>query len=146
MRQGALANRVRDRRGDAEVPGEGGEERDGSRSFPLRPSRCHCPRLGVGTYLGDTDSVTDQLVEEAVRESVLSGAVNVIDTAINYRMQKAERSIGRALERLSAEGSVGQGGALRSDEERLSRFRRRPDQGLLEVRPGGVHQAREAEG
>ena len=63
--------------------------------------------LGVGTYLGDTDSITDRLVEEAVRDSVLSGAVNVIDTAINYRMQKGERSVGRALERLSAEGSVG---------------------------------------
>jgi aryl-alcohol dehydrogenase-like predicted oxidoreductase len=63
--------------------------------------------LGVGTYLGDTDSPTDQLVEEAVRDSVLSGVVNVIDTAINYRMQKAERSIGRALGRLSGEGSVG---------------------------------------
>ena len=57
--------------------------------------------LGAGTYLGNADSLTDRLVEEAVYESVVSGAVNVIDTAINYRMQKAERSMGRALERLA---------------------------------------------
>ncbi|MGA2199186.1 MAG: aldo/keto reductase [Nitrososphaerales archaeon] len=63
--------------------------------------------LGVGTYLGDTDPLTDRLVEEAVHESVASGAVNVIDTAINYRMQKAERAIGRTLERLTGDGSVG---------------------------------------
>jgi aryl-alcohol dehydrogenase-like predicted oxidoreductase len=58
--------------------------------------------LGVGTYLGDADSETDSLVEEAVYKSVITGAVNVIDTAINYRFQKAERAIGRALGRLAA--------------------------------------------
>lgn len=63
--------------------------------------------LGVGTYLGEADSATDKLVEDAVFESVASGAVNVIDTAINYRMQKAERSVGRALGRLKAERSIG---------------------------------------
>jgi aryl-alcohol dehydrogenase-like predicted oxidoreductase len=62
--------------------------------------------LGAGTYLGEADSLTDRLVEEAVYESVVSGGVNVIDTAINYRMQKAERAIGRTLERLADEGSV----------------------------------------
>jgi aryl-alcohol dehydrogenase-like predicted oxidoreductase len=63
--------------------------------------------LGVGTYLGEADSETDRLVEEATHESVLSGAVNVIDTAINYRMQRAERSIGRAIGRIVHEGSIG---------------------------------------
>lgn len=63
--------------------------------------------LGAGTYLGDTDPMTDTKVEEAVYESVTSGAVNIVDTAINYRMQKAERSIGRALTRLTGEGLVG---------------------------------------
>jgi aryl-alcohol dehydrogenase-like predicted oxidoreductase len=62
--------------------------------------------LGAGTYLGEADSLTDRLVEEAVYESVASGGVNVVDTAINYRMQKAERSIGRTLERLMNEGLV----------------------------------------
>ena len=58
--------------------------------------------LGVGTYLGDTDSKTDQLVYDAVKQSILSG-VNVIDTAINYRAQKAERSIGRVLNDLCSD-------------------------------------------
>jgi aryl-alcohol dehydrogenase-like predicted oxidoreductase len=56
--------------------------------------------LGIGTYLGDVDAETDRLVEDAISQSVSSGAVNVIDTAINYRFQRAERSVGRALARL----------------------------------------------
>jgi aryl-alcohol dehydrogenase-like predicted oxidoreductase len=60
--------------------------------------------LGMGTYLGDTNSETDKLVEQAVYSSVSSGAINVIDTAINYRLQKAERSVGRALRRLFEDG------------------------------------------
>jgi aryl-alcohol dehydrogenase-like predicted oxidoreductase len=63
--------------------------------------------LGVGTYLGETDPETDRLVEEAVYQSVVSGAVNVIDTAINYRMQRAERSIGRAVGRVVHDGTAG---------------------------------------
>ncbi len=53
--------------------------------------------IGIGTYLGNIDNNTDELVENAVKTSLLSGGVNIIDTAINYRYQKAERSIGRAL-------------------------------------------------
>ncbi len=56
--------------------------------------------LGIGTYLGNIDDKTDLLVENAIKESLLSGGVNIIDTAINYRYQKAERSIGTALEEL----------------------------------------------
>jgi len=62
--------------------------------------------LGLGTYLGEADSATDRLVEEAAIASVSSGAVNVIDTAINYRLQRAERSVGRAVAALVAEGDV----------------------------------------
>lgn len=62
--------------------------------------------LGIGTYLGDTNSETDKLVEESIYRSVSSGAINVIDTAINYRLQKAERSVGRALRRLLQDGVV----------------------------------------
>jgi aryl-alcohol dehydrogenase-like predicted oxidoreductase len=63
--------------------------------------------LGIGTYLGDVDAETDRLVEDAVFQSVSSGAVNVIDTAINYRLQRAERSVGRALARLSSNDGIG---------------------------------------
>lgn len=63
--------------------------------------------LGIGTYLGDVDAETDRLVEEAISQSVSSGAVNVIDTAINYRLQRAERSVGRALARWAGDEASG---------------------------------------
>lgn len=52
--------------------------------------------IGLGTYLGQPDAATDAAVAEAVRRMV-SGGVNVIDTAINYRHQRGERSVGTAL-------------------------------------------------
>ncbi|MDA7957506.1 MAG: aldo/keto reductase [Nitrosopumilus sp.] len=52
--------------------------------------------VGMGTYLGDQDDATDRLVEAAVASSLGAG-VNVVDTAANYRGQRAERSVGRAL-------------------------------------------------
>ena len=61
--------------------------------------------IGIGTYLGDADNATDTLVKDAIIKSVLSG-VNVIDTAINYRSQKAERSVGKAVSELAEEGKV----------------------------------------
>ncbi len=62
--------------------------------------------LGLGTYIGPPDGPTDLAVEHAVTICLTSGRVNVIDTAINYRYQRAERSIGRAIGRLVADGSV----------------------------------------
>ena len=56
--------------------------------------------LGLGTYIGPPDAATDLAVEQAVTICLTSGRVNVLDTAINYRYQRAERSIGRALSRL----------------------------------------------
>lgn len=61
--------------------------------------------VGIGTYLGDPDANTDSLVINAVKKSVLSG-INVIDTAINYRGQRSERSIGKALTELEEEGKI----------------------------------------
>ena len=45
-------------------------------------------------------------MEQAVSICLGSGRINVIDTAINYRYQRAERSIGRALARLMDTGSI----------------------------------------
>ncbi len=56
--------------------------------------------LGIGTYLGELSTEDDQYMENAVYNSVKSGGVNVIDTAINYRAMRSEKSIGRALLRL----------------------------------------------
>jgi len=60
----------------------------------------HLSSIGMGTYLGQPSEEDDQAVENAVFESVKSGAINVIDTAINYRAMRSEKSIGRALLRL----------------------------------------------
>ena len=61
--------------------------------------------VGIGTYLGNPDSDTDNMVKNAVKKSVLAG-VNVIDTAINYRAQKAERSVGQAISELVKENKI----------------------------------------
>jgi aryl-alcohol dehydrogenase-like predicted oxidoreductase len=62
--------------------------------------------LGMGTYLGQPNEEDDKAVENAVYQSVKSGAVNVIDTAINYRAMRSEKSIGRALVRLIRDGII----------------------------------------
>ena len=61
--------------------------------------------VGIGTYLGEPDSQTDEMVTQAIKKSILSG-VNVIDTAINYRAQKSERNIGKALSELINENLI----------------------------------------
>ena len=61
--------------------------------------------IGIGSYLGEPDEETDRLYENALREAVLLG-VNVMDSAINYRAQRSERSFGRALAGLFREGKV----------------------------------------
>ncbi len=52
--------------------------------------------LGLGTYLGNTDEATDRAYTDAVAAAV-RGGINFLDTAINYRHQRSERSIGAAL-------------------------------------------------
>jgi aryl-alcohol dehydrogenase-like predicted oxidoreductase len=59
--------------------------------------------LGIGTYLGEPDARTDQAYTLSIVEAVESG-VNVIDSAINYRFQRSERSVGAALAELSRRG------------------------------------------
>jgi aryl-alcohol dehydrogenase-like predicted oxidoreductase len=62
--------------------------------------------IGMGTYLGQLSLEDDKAIENAVYDSVKSGAINVIDTAINYRAMKSEKSIGRALLRLIKDGVI----------------------------------------
>ncbi len=59
--------------------------------------------LGIGTYLGDPDEATDRAYTDAVIAAVESG-FNVVDSAINYRLQRSERSIGAALVELAKRG------------------------------------------
>lgn len=60
----------------------------------------HLSSLGMGTYLGEITDYEDEAMEHAIYESIKSGAMNVIDTAINYRAMKSEKCIGRALSSL----------------------------------------------
>ena len=53
--------------------------------------------LGMGTYLGDSDDVTDERYLESVEKALALGC-NVLDTAINYRNQRSERVVGKVLD------------------------------------------------
>jgi aryl-alcohol dehydrogenase-like predicted oxidoreductase len=59
--------------------------------------------LGIGTYLGQPNESTDSSYTAAIVAAVESG-INLIDTAINYRLQRSERTIGTALKVLSRKG------------------------------------------
>ena len=59
--------------------------------------------IGIGTYLGNYDAETDESYAQAVTRFVESGG-NVIDTAANYRFQRSERNIGKALQNLYKKG------------------------------------------
>ena len=59
--------------------------------------------IGAGTYLGQPDAATDRGYTDAIIESVLGG-FNVLDSAINYRFQRSERSVGAAIAELAARG------------------------------------------
>jgi aryl-alcohol dehydrogenase-like predicted oxidoreductase len=55
--------------------------------------------LGIGTYLGGTDDMADRAYTEALI-CAGEGGINFFDTAINYRDQRSELAIGKALRRL----------------------------------------------
>jgi aryl-alcohol dehydrogenase-like predicted oxidoreductase len=61
--------------------------------------------LGLGTYLGEEDEATDRGYEASIAAALALG-VNVFDTAVNYRGQKSERAVGRALAAAVAGGTV----------------------------------------
>ncbi|MBA3631404.1 MAG: aldo/keto reductase [Acidobacteria bacterium] len=55
--------------------------------------------IGIGTYLGEANVPTDKSYTQAITNAVELGC-NVIDTAANYRFQRSERAIGKALQNL----------------------------------------------
>src|SRR5690242_11461861 len=80
---------------------------DGTRQFLERSAggaefRRELPRglsvsaLGIGTYLGDCTDTDDAAYVDAIHAAIAAG-VNVIDTAVNYRCQRSERAVGRAM-------------------------------------------------
>lgn len=65
---------------------------------PLGPDGVRVSSVGLGTYLGECSAADDGQYERSVRAALEHG-VNLLDTAINYRCQRSERAIGRALTR-----------------------------------------------
>ena len=61
--------------------------------------------IGLGTYLGEPDAACDRNYAEAVARAVALG-VNHFDSAINYRHQRSERSIGSALRTMFEAGTL----------------------------------------
>lgn len=59
--------------------------------------------IGAGTYLGDLSDEVDERYRVSLAEAVRCGA-NVIDTAVNYRAQRSEMAVGRAIGDLVAAG------------------------------------------
>ena len=59
--------------------------------------------VGIGTYLGQPDPKVDASYTAAIVAAAENG-INFIDTAINYRFQRSERSIGTAVKQLETKG------------------------------------------
>lgn len=52
--------------------------------------------LGLGTYLGECDEADDSRYDVVARTALERG-INVLDAAINYRCQRSERTLARAV-------------------------------------------------
>lgn len=84
--------------------------------------------IGLGTYLGNPDDRDDARYSEAAIRATERG-INVIDSAINYRFQRSERSIGTAITSAIQNGKISRkellvcskGGFLSGDGDQPSR-------------------------
>jgi aryl-alcohol dehydrogenase-like predicted oxidoreductase len=61
--------------------------------------------VGMGSYLGNADPVTDGKYAAALTLAVQNG-INVFDSAINYRYQRSERNLGVGLKKAIDGGLV----------------------------------------
>ena len=61
--------------------------------------------IGLGTHGGAADADTDRLYEQSVSHALTAGC-NVLDTAVAYRHQRSERTIGRSLAALIEQGRL----------------------------------------
>ena len=61
--------------------------------------------LGLGTYLGECDDEEDMRYIVAA-SAALERGVNLLDTAINYRCQRSERALGKAIQKSIASGKI----------------------------------------
>ena len=83
-------------------------------AFEVHHENFRCPfnslvkvsSLGIGSYMGDPDDLTDFDLYDAIKQSVLSGGINHIDTAPNYRYMQSEKTIGKALTTLESKYEI----------------------------------------
>lgn len=61
--------------------------------------------IGMGTYLGDCDDAEDARYVTVLGAGIERG-INLVDTAINYRCQRSERAVGRAIRAVLDRGLV----------------------------------------
>jgi aryl-alcohol dehydrogenase-like predicted oxidoreductase len=61
--------------------------------------------IGIGTYLGESDDQDDSRYFDTICRAVSEG-INLVDTAINYRCQRSELVIGRALQAIVRDGAA----------------------------------------
>jgi aryl-alcohol dehydrogenase-like predicted oxidoreductase len=61
--------------------------------------------IGLGTYLGECIDADDAAYTDTAHHALASG-LNLLDTAINYRCQRSESALGRALSRAVRGGTV----------------------------------------
>lgn len=61
--------------------------------------------IGLGTYLGDPSDEVDGRYQDAIERALALGC-NHLDTAVNYRFQRSERLVGRALRNALKRGDV----------------------------------------
>lgn len=78
------------------------------RTFPLstvegQKTHLDLSTVGYGTFIGKPDDEDDFDTYVAAKHLIRSGAINHIDTAGNYRCQKAERTMGAVLKCLTSE-------------------------------------------
>lgn len=71
----------------------------------LAEAKAPVSSIGMGTYLGEPDDATDQNYEASLLKALSLGC-NHIDTAVNYRFQRSERAVGRALQKAFADKLV----------------------------------------
>ena len=72
---------------------------------PLGGGGLRVSSVGLGSYLGECDDADDKGYTDTAHAALERG-LNLLDTAINYRCQRSERALGRALARAIGDGIV----------------------------------------
>ncbi len=72
---------------------------------PLGGDGLRVSSVGLGSYLGECDEADDKGYTNTAHAALERG-LNLLDTAINYRCQRSERALGRALAQAIGDGTV----------------------------------------